>query len=157
MSAHKQGFAVAAIVLIWVITGGVLFAYNARQPSQQSTPCVEPLSLVEVRVVAPNSSVTQPSLDFVWHSCEQVDFNQQVSPLNVTVGVSGYESTASAISETYVGAFSAQQNENTSVVLPLVYTSEVSSNATVLHVSGSVYAIDPVTNRALSAVANFTT
>jgi len=97
-------------------------------------------------------------VDLVWQNCtsQEVQFTLEVTALTVTITTFGNSSTVQG----YLGqapgtVYSVQPGGQSGVVLPIKFTTSVSPNALVEHVSGSVVADDPVTKQALSTQNDF--
>lgn len=139
--------------------GGGCTSGSGGQMSTQTSTCAAatPLTLSQIGPVAyPNygNTSTYPSLILVWQNCsdQTLQFAVTSSPLVVTIDTNG---TTSVVTGTLDTTF--QNSTHTigaqaglGLELPITFSPQISTDATIQHVNGSVTAINPATGRPIS-------
>jgi hypothetical protein len=134
---------------------------GGQTTSQTTTSCdaATPLSTEQVGPVAYSNfgnSSSYPSLIVVWWNCsdEVLHFSMAASPL--TVSVRWANGTVSDVGATLDVLFQNSTrvvggDAGVGLELPIIFSQPLEPGATILHVNGTITAVDPVTNRQLSA------
>jgi hypothetical protein len=151
----NRSYAVLVIIIVASasVVDGVFYYIKGTKPQ----PCdnTKPLRLTQVQEGEFFGS-SQPELDLVWQNCagHAIQFTVQSSALKVVISTFGAQSTVEATLDT-TGTFSIMTVSGT--VLPIYFSSPVSPNAVILHVTGTARAKDPTTGQDVSTESSFAT
>jgi len=141
-------------------------AVSSSQTSAQTTSCsaAEPLSLTQIGPVVYSNfgnTTSYPSLNISWWNCSDklLQFAMTASPLTVTVESNGATSRVTATLDTAFQNYTRTIGADAGLgfELPIMFDPPLSPGTTILHVNGTLTAIDPATESPLSAQTAFGT
>jgi hypothetical protein len=153
-SRQYQAFSMTA-----QLGGGGCTSSSGNPTSTQTSTCAAatPLTLSQTGPVAYRNygnSSTYPSLILVWQNCsdQTLQFAITSSPLAVTIDTNGTTSVVTGTLDTTFqnSTYAIGAQAGVGLELPITFNPQISPDAVIQHVNGTVTAVDPSTGRPIS-------